>query len=139
MSSSAAEAQAQWLEQFAAMRKAIAELDLPRNSYDVPVYNSNIDLDNDDLSGITSSEEIWDIISDEDEDDYSSDQYDPSFDAFTPKGDYGQQWLTQKCAGVAQLSSGLDAGSLREQISAILASDSSSRAPVQAQRISHLD
>jgi antiviral helicase SLH1 len=127
MTSSIETAQAQWLEQLAAMRKAIAELNLPADADKAPAYGDDLEFDDDDFSGTASGDDIWDIISDEYEEEYSSDQLD-QFDQLpdAPSGGnlYDQRWLTQKCAGVAQRSSGLNAEALKDQILAILSSDS---------------
>lgn len=127
MSSSVEDAQAQWLEQLDAMRKAIAELNLPADAGKAPAYGDDLEFDDDDFSGTASGEDIWDIISDEYEEEYSSDQIDQYAGASNGTKLYDQTWLVEKCAGVAQRSSGLDAGALKEQISAILASDSNSK------------
>jgi antiviral helicase SLH1 len=124
MSSHVQNAQAQWLEQLAAMRKAIAELNLPSQDQKPPAYGDDLEFDDDDFSGTASGEDIWDIISDEYEDEYSSDHLDQFSDVHSGGTIYSQQWLAEKCANIAQRSSGLDAGALKEQISAVLASDS---------------
>ncbi|KAF2712595.1 Sec63-domain-containing protein [Pleomassaria siparia CBS 279.74] len=126
MSTSVDAAQAQWLEQLAAMRKAIAELNLPTDVAKGPAYGDDLNLDDDDLSGTTSGEDIWDFLSDEQEEVYSSDHLDEEDVQveFGNSGLYDKQWLTAMCSGVSQRSSGLDASALQEQISAILASDS---------------
>jgi antiviral helicase SLH1 len=126
MSTSLDSAQAQWLEQLEAMRKAIAELNLPPDAEHTPAYGDDLDLDDDDLSGTASGEDIWDIISTENEDGYSSDHLDVYPDGQPSGGSYDQQWLAEKCADVARRGTGLDAGALKEQISAVLASDSNS-------------
>lgn len=117
-------AQAQWLEQLATMRKAIAELNLPAEAEKAPAYGDDIELDDDDFSGTASGEDIWDIISDEYEDDYSSDHLEQVQESSSAGSAYDQRWLTKKCEAVAQRSSGLDAGALKDQILAILSSDS---------------
>jgi antiviral helicase SLH1 len=119
------EAYAQWLEQLASMRQAIADLKLSDNIPDAPTYGEDIEFD-DEFSGTASGEDIWDVISDEYEE-YSSDQLDQDSDFPTEVTLYSQQWLREKCFNVAQRSSGLDAEALKEQISAILASDSNSK------------
>jgi antiviral helicase SLH1 len=124
MTSSIETAQAQWLEQLAAMRKAIAELNLPADSDKAPAYGDDLEFDDDDFSGTASGEDIWDIISDEYEEEYSSDQLDQLPDGPSEGNLYDQKWLTQKCVGVAQRSSGLNAEALKDQILAILSSDS---------------
>jgi antiviral helicase SLH1 len=127
MAPSVEDAQAQWLEQLAAMRKAIAELNLPTDAEKVPAYGDDIEFDDDEYSGTASGEDIWDVISDEYEEEYSSDHLDHFNDAALEGSRYDQQWLTGKCASVAWDSSGLDAMALKDQISAILASDSNSK------------
>ncbi|KAL6705791.1 putative steryl acetyl hydrolase mug81 [Coniothyrium glycines] len=123
MAASMDHVQTQWLEQLAAMRKAIAELNLPADAEKAPAYGADIDLD-DDFSGTASGDDIWDIISDEYEEEYSSDhleQYPNGKDLGTV---FDQEWLAGKSADVARSSSGLDAGALKEHIIAILSSDS---------------
>jgi antiviral helicase SLH1 len=127
MSTSVEDAQAQWLEQLATMRKAIAELNLPADTEKGPAYGDNLDFDDDDLSGTASGEDIWDIISDEYDEEYSSDHLDHFSNDGLGSGLYDQQWLANRCATIAQGSLGLDAGALKEQLSAILASDSNGR------------
>jgi antiviral helicase SLH1 len=125
MATSTDTAQAQWLEQLAAMRKAIADLNLPANAAKGPAYGDDFDLDDDDLSGAASGEDIWDFLSDEQEESYSSDHLEEHIEASIAKsGIYDQQWLAAMCADVSQRGSGLDSTALQEQLSAILASDS---------------
>lgn len=133
MSPSADTAASQWLEQLAAMRAAIAELKLPQtngNSKDAS-YDDDYGLDDDDLSPASGSDDIWDIISDEDEDDFSEESVEPAFayqqaeheEASSPIGSRG--WLRSCCVDVSSRGSGLDADTLEQQITAVLASDSS--------------
>ncbi|KAF2115892.1 Sec63 Brl domain-containing protein [Lophiotrema nucula] len=126
MTSSLDDAQARWLEQLAAMRKAIEELNLPPDSDQTPAYGDDLDLDDDDLSAAASGEDIWDVISDEYEDEYSSDQIEiyGNRDSASSKEAYSQAWLEDRCAAIARRGSGLDAGALKDQLAAILASDS---------------
>ncbi|KAF2747356.1 Sec63-domain-containing protein [Sporormia fimetaria CBS 119925] len=118
------QAQAAWLEQLETMRKAIADLNLPATSERLPAYGDDLDIDSDDLSGAASGEDIWDIISDEHEDEYSSDQLDQDAGTDSAGDAYDKEWLAQRCAQVAKSGSGLDADALKEQLLAILASDS---------------
>ena len=127
MSPSVEDAQVQWLEQLASMRKAIAELNLPADAQQASAYGDDVDFDDDDFSGTASGEDIWDMISDEYEEEYSSDQLDRFSDHPSGGSLYSQQWLAEKCANVARRSSALDAGALKEHISAILASDSNGK------------
>lgn len=128
MSPAVEDAQAQWLEQLDAMRKAIAELNLSADTEKAPAYGDDLDFDDDDFSGTVSGEDIWDIISDEYEEEYSSDHLDQFSDGQVGGEAYSQQWLAKKCSSVAQSGSGLDSGALKEQITAILSSDSNGEA-----------
>lgn len=128
MSSSADAAAAQWLEQLAAMRAAIADLNLPETNGETnaPTYGDDLELDDDDLSPGSLSDDIWDLISDEDED-FSEESAEvpapapPSVEAKEGSRD----WLQERCRDVASKGNGLDASSLEDQIIAVLASDSS--------------
>jgi hypothetical protein len=124
MSPAIEDAQAQWLEQLDAMRKAIAELNLPADTQKAPAYGDDLEFDDADFSGTASGEDIWDMISDEYEEEYSSDHFDHYPDGQGTGEAYSQQWLAEKCSEVARSSSGLDSGALKEQITAILSSDS---------------
>ena len=128
MSPALDEAQSKWLEQVAAMRAAIANLKLPDNNEQGEKYGQDIDVDDEDFSGTASGEDIWDVISDEWEDEYSSDQLDGDvLEATTAGPAYGSEWLARRCTEVAQRGSGLDSQSLQEHVSAVLASDSNGR------------
>ena len=131
MSPAVEDAHAQWLQQLDAMRKAIAELNLPADTEKVPAYGDDLEFNDDDFSGTASGEDIWDIISDEYEEGYSSDHLDQFLDGQVTAEAYSQQWLTEKCSEVARSSSGLDSGALKEQITAILSSDSNGNASYQ--------
>ncbi|PPJ51471.1 hypothetical protein CBER1_09233 [Cercospora berteroae] len=126
MPSSAEAAAAQWLEQLAAMRAAIAELKLPEtNGEQKPAYEADLDLelDEDDLSP-ASGDDIWDLISEEEEETYSEDSVEVPA-AIGQVQDGSRDWLHEKCQTVANKGNGLEANVLQEQIIAVLASDSS--------------
>ncbi|KAK1020708.1 putative steryl acetyl hydrolase mug81, partial [Friedmanniomyces endolithicus] len=134
MSSSAETAASQWLEQLAAMRAAIAELKLPQTNGDSTndgyKPSGDIDVDDDDLSPTSPLDDIWDLISEDDEEEYSEESLEPERSdvggADVTSADVGsQEWLRKSCEGVASKGGGLDAQSLQEHISAVLASDSS--------------
>lgn len=114
-------AEAEWIAQLTSMRTALAELKLPSTtngsgkSYD-------IDFDDDDITSGVSGDDVWDFISDDDGDQYSSDLMDEMGVANADL--YGPQWLRRKCAEFAKRSSGIDAEDLQGQITALLASDS---------------
>ena len=93
MSPAVEDAHAQWLQQLDAMRKAIAELNLPADAEKVPAYGDDLEFNDDDFSGTASGEDIWDIISDEYEEGYSSDHLDQFLDGQVTAEAYSQQWL----------------------------------------------
>ena len=124
MSPSLDNAQSQWLAQLTAMREAIAELKIPTDGEKARIYGQDILLDDDELSGTASEDDIWDLISDEWEDGYSSDHLDEVGGVGPTQNVYDQTWLSRKCDTIAQRSSGLNGPALQEQITAILASDS---------------
>ncbi|KAF2274068.1 Sec63-domain-containing protein [Westerdykella ornata] len=124
MPSTLQNAQAAWVEQLEAMRKAIAELGLPSEPSQRAAYGDDLNLDSDDLSGISSGDDIWDLVSNEPEDEYSSGYLDAEFQPQMSKSVYGERWLAQQCIEVTSRGEGLDASVLEEQLLSILASDS---------------
>ena len=132
MSPSSEEAASQWLDQLAAMRAAISQLNLPQANGTKPEtkFGGDFHLDDDDLSPISGSDDIWDLISDDDDDDEpfseeSLDDVEPSFLSTTPRPKFGsREWLHDSCQRVAWQGTGLDVNALETQINAVLASDS---------------
>lgn len=133
MSLSVESAQSQWLTQLATMREAIAELKLDQASRNGQAYGHDIAVDDDDLTGSSGSDDIWDILSGQEDDDYSSDNLEVAEqDSLSGYGDahsYNQIWLRTKCVALASRGSALDSGELEEQILALLASDSRGQIP----------
>ena len=123
MSPSLENAQSQWLAQLTAMREAIAELKIPTDGEKGYAYGQDILLGDDELSGTASGDDIWDLISDEWEDEYSSDHLDEVDIVGLGQNVYDQTWLSRKCDIIAQRSSGLNGPALQEQIMAVLTSD----------------
>ena len=107
------------------MQEAIALLRIDDENHDSSGYGPDIVIDDEDFTGGSGSEDIWDIISEE-EDDYSSDYLENSNhpdDALREPG-FNRNWLSQKAFGFASRKSGLNATELEQQIVALLASDS---------------
>ncbi|MCJ1382493.1 hypothetical protein MMC17_005606 [Xylographa soralifera] len=120
-------AQSQWLAQLASMRQAIAELKLDKTSSTDPSYGQDLLVD-DDLTGGSGSDDIWDILSEEEDDGYSSDLLDelrePLNNGHINGVSRGLEWLGMRTTSLAGQKSGLDAQELQGQILAMLASDS---------------
>lgn len=133
MSPSVESAQSQWLAQLAAMREAIAELKLNQASVNGQAYGHDIAVDDDDVTGGSDIDDIWDILSDEENNDYSSDNLEGAEQH--PLGGYGdtpgydQTWLRTKCVALASRRSAPGGGELEEQVLALLASDSRGHTP----------
>ncbi|KAK4541154.1 hypothetical protein LTR36_008228 [Oleoguttula mirabilis] len=120
-----------WLEQLAAMRAAIAELKIPQTNGAAEdyKYGGDLDLDDDDLSPASPTDDIWDLISEDEEEEYSEESFELENLAAPGAGPAAavgsREWLTTNCEDVARKGSGLDAEALQEHIIAVLASDSS--------------
>ena len=110
------------------MRQAIAELKLDDQSTNKDqAYGRDIVVDDDDLTGTSGSDDLWNAFSDETDSSYSSDMLDGIEDASpgleASEHPWGHGWLRSKCLGIADSKSGLDAEALQQQLSAMLASD----------------
>ena len=116
-------AESQWLAQLTAMREAIADLKLPKDPAVQSNYGSDLDLDLDeDYSSPGTVDDIWDVISSDDE---TSDDLDDINGVPLPSASaYDRTWLDGKCFDLAARKSGLDPVELSQQIMAALAADS---------------
>ena len=127
MSLSVESAQSKWLAQLESMRTAIAELKLDQVPFDVQAYGHDLPYD-DDFSGGSSSDDIWDLNSNNEDDQYSSDLPDGHEEDYTnghSNGvEYSNEWLRAKAVAFSGRRSGLNADDLQEQILALLGSDS---------------
>ena len=128
MSPSLENAESEWLAQYAALRQTLAELRMGQLNGETKGYGHDIMLDDEDLVGGSGSDDLWNVFRDDEQDDeYSSDMLDGVTDF--PNGEiksphpYGQEWLRSKCLAFASSKSGMDAEELRQQLSAMLASD----------------
>lgn len=118
-------AKVQWLAQLAAMRQAISEIKLEQQNSNVQDYGHDIVVDDENTDG--SSDDFWDISSQGKDDEYSSDTPNNMEDMQHKLGNqdiaYNSEWLESQCAAFAYKNSGIKAGQLRDQLSALLASD----------------
>ena len=115
------DAEAQWRERYDSMKRAIENLKLQPS--DAPTDDSLDDLDFDSSSSSRGEQDVWDFISeDEDEDDagfYEEEAPDGDVDGGAPA--YGVEWLTMRCSGLAA-KNGLDTDVLQTQILDLLKS-----------------
>ncbi|ROW16805.1 hypothetical protein VPNG_01737 [Cytospora leucostoma] len=117
--SSMTDAEAQWLEQVAAMKAAIAELKLP----DTTTNGERTDTEDDDdfdLSSVSPGpHDVWDFISDAEIDELgldSGDLWDGTDGLEEDESPYGPQWFSTKCIEVAARKDGLPAETLHQQV-----------------------
>lgn len=128
MSPALRNAKSEWLAQYAALRQMLANLNIERPNGETKAYGHDMILDDEDLTGGSGSDDLWNVFSDDEEDrEYSSDMLDCVKDS--PNSEvksaysYGQEWLGSKCLAFASSRSGMDAEELQQQLSAMLASD----------------
>lgn len=120
-------AESQWLAQLAAMREAIAEVKLDQSTGELQKYGEDLVMDDGNLSG-ESSDEIWDIFSEDDVNGYSS-SISNDHDEIKPDTDgedsgYDLEWLGEKCRALTNHnSSGLESNHLQDQLFELLISD----------------
>lgn len=92
-----ASAEAQWREQFAAMQAALADLKLP-----VDPQPHDGDVTDEELEGYSSADggqDVWDFISEEDDEGDSSDFLET--DGVGSASEYDSEWFENKCAIIA--------------------------------------
>ncbi|KAI9851546.1 MAG: hypothetical protein M1838_003378 [Thelocarpon superellum] len=123
-----ADAESQWLAQLTAMREALAELKVPLTPQngELHVYGQDIPLDEDDVSGSSSADDLWDYVTNENDlvDDHRPDHRgDPSQPTGGMSDHYGPQWLATTCEGFARRHPGISSKDLQEQLLAILMND----------------
>ena len=116
MASSVSEAEAQWRAQFTAMKTALAELKLPsKHAAKEANFVDEFDLDEEDFSSGNSGDDVWDFISDDEEDLYSSDLVE-DVNGQLGGGDDGLAWFSQQCSAVAAKKNGLAPEAFQAQI-----------------------
>jgi antiviral helicase SLH1 len=119
--------ESQWRAQMAQIRQTMANLPLPPLEGG-SMYGSDLALDEDELSEDSLEDDIWEV-EDEAEESPPSDHFQEDIDgvgtvAKAVNGVYDRGWLQAKCADFANTRS-VDAHDLEQQITAVLASDSS--------------
>lgn len=120
-------AESEWRSQLATMRQAIADLKLDQLSVESQGYGHNILIgDDDDLTG-SGSDDPWNVFSEEEQDDYSSDMLDGVEDSAHSSEiqdiDHGPIWLKIMCLTLCGRKAGFDAEELQQQLLVMLASD----------------
>jgi antiviral helicase SLH1 len=127
MSPAAESTESQWLAQLAAMREAIAGLKLNQSNGNVQEYGHDLLVEDEDLTGDSGNDDIWDVFSEDEGCEYSSDLLDEEDGTLLEEETFGdkngQDWLRNKCVAFTSGKSGFDASELHEQLLALLVSD----------------
>ncbi|KAJ2988581.1 hypothetical protein NUW58_g3896 [Xylaria curta] len=120
--SSLSDAEAQWRAQFAAMKSALADLNLPSQHQNLE-STSGVDIDfyDDEITSGNSGDDVWDFISDTEEDLYSSDFIDETHGISDGK-DGGISWFEDQCFTISAKKGGLPPDAFQAQILDVLTS-----------------
>jgi len=121
--------EAQWRAQFAAMKSALADLKLPTQYQNSEA--TSLDIDDEEFTSGNSGDDVWDFISDTEDDLYSSDFIEET-DSGTGSRDGGLSWFSQQCSAISARKGGLSQDALQGQILEALSS-SRSEGEVQSQ------
>jgi antiviral helicase SLH1 len=131
MSPALSATESQWISQLASMRAAISELKLSKAAPTAIPYGQDLLLDDEDILPIEGSDDLWDLISEISEEEYTSEEPGTAFvdqqSAATSSRAYDRDWLRSQCVAVSSRNSGLESNALYEQVEAILASDSNGK------------
>ncbi|CAJ2501941.1 Uu.00g047940.m01.CDS01 [Anthostomella pinea] len=122
MSSSMSEAEARWREQFEAMKSALADVKLPGQGRSTDAgADQDFELDDDEFTSGNSGDDVWDFISDDEGDLYSSDFIeDTNGNGQIDGQDYGPAWFTKQCTAISIKKDGLSSDAFMSQILEIL-------------------
>ncbi|KAJ8114050.1 hypothetical protein ONZ43_g4998 [Nemania bipapillata] len=119
--SSMSDAEAKWRAQFAAMKSALADLKLP-NQHESS--SQDVDFYDEELSSGNSGDDVWDFISDTEEDLYSSDFIEET-NGISGNEDGPITWFTEQCSAISVKRDGLSPDALQAQILDVLSSSRS--------------
>ncbi|KAI0972748.1 Sec63 Brl domain-containing protein [Xylaria arbuscula] len=120
------DAEAQWRAQFLAMKSALANLNLP-SQHQSPdsILGANDDLDDDEeFTSGNSGDDVWDFISDTEEDLYSSDFIEEA-NGVSDNEDGGVSWFSKQCSAISAKKGGLAPDAFQAQILEVLSSSRS--------------
>jgi len=121
------DAATEWLSQLKVLKESLAELKLSQFNNGGFSYGKDIVVDNDRSTEPSSGDDVWDYLSD-DEDDSESSESTHGFDEHVSaegqgSPSYNVNWLSQRCEYLSTKQSGLNAQELQDQLSALLSSD----------------
>ncbi|RYP17754.1 hypothetical protein DL765_004332 [Monosporascus sp. GIB2] len=117
------EAEARWRAQFAAMKTALAELKLAGKS---PAHETDrsteFDLDDEDFTSGNSGDDVWDFISDDDEEEVYSSDFIEETNGQADGEAHGLAWFTKQCSAISAKKDGLSSDAFQAQILEVLGS-----------------
>ena len=121
--------ESQWLEQMKAMKAALAELNISQVEDGVKPYGHDIHLNERPPASSTEEENLWDLISDEDDEEFSDQTSSPlenGHESPIPVDGTAHdiKWLSDMCKKAVSSKPGVDAEELLQQLTSLLASDS---------------
>ncbi|KAI0185389.1 Sec63 Brl domain-containing protein [Xylaria flabelliformis] len=124
--SSMSDAEAQWRAQFAAMKSALADLKLPQQhqQHSHSALGADTDFYEEDLTSGNSGDDVWDFISESEEDLYSSDFIDDT-NGIPDNGEDGIYWFAKQCSTISAKKGGLSSDVFQAQILDVLSSSKS--------------
>ncbi|KAI1128125.1 Sec63 Brl domain-containing protein [Nemania abortiva] len=124
--SSMSDAEAQWRAQFAAMKSAMAELDLLRREIPESASGTDAEFYDEELTSGNSGDDVWDFISDTEEDLWSSDFIDGTNGIPDDEGSgSGISWFSKQCSAISAKKDGLSPDAFQAQILDVLSSSRS--------------
>ena len=126
MSSSLNILESEWRVQCAAMRQALANSEIEQESSgERKSYGNDIVLGDEDLTASSGSDDVWDILSDDEQDAQNNSVNSESVAGYSNRRSESAypDWLGSKCFAFASGKPGLDAEELQQQLSSLLASD----------------
>ena len=137
MSPSLADTESKWLTQYAAMRQTLAEVRIEQLDDKGVGYGDDIVLEYENVTGSTSSDALWEMFDDDEQDtEYSSDELNGIIDLPDNNSETahsrGQEWLRSKCLAYTSSRPGVDGEELQQRLIALLASN------IRGRRVRHL-
>ncbi|KAI1747940.1 Sec63 Brl domain-containing protein [Xylaria castorea] len=123
--SSMSDAEAQWRAQFAAMKSALADLKLPKQHQNSDsALGVDTDFYDEELTSGNSGDDVWDFISESEEDLYSSDFIDDT-NGILDNGNDEISWFSKQCSAISAKKGGLSPDVFQAQILDALSSSRS--------------
>ena len=120
----------EWMDQLKAMKDAIAQLNLPQTGEHGLPYGHDIVVDDRSSAQISSDEDLWDLISGEEDSSGSDVDGVPSPPAAPAAANgviHDASWLAEVCGETASLKSGLRPDELYDQLLSSLAASNPSK------------